>query len=135
MADIDIEKCIATFQIEPHYECPDRLFSVSGSAQHPTHGKVATLSGYVMIKRAAWKASGEFGSIMEAETQELYDFSLAIFNNDIIVHPWLLNGGGPRSGSGCWGKELNKGNIVYLQDLTVKEPVRTTYTVILLFAN
>ncbi|KJA18897.1 hypothetical protein HYPSUDRAFT_44734, partial [Hypholoma sublateritium FD-334 SS-4] len=122
MTDINIEQCTATFHFEPHYEsCPDRFFLISGAARHPTHGEVAKLSGYLIKNRAAWKAAGEFGSIMEAETQELYDYSLSIFNNRIIVHPWLLDGG-PRSGSGCWGEELNEGNIVYLQDLSVAKP-------------
>ena len=79
-----------------------------------------------MTKRAAWKAARQFGSIMEAETQELSDFSMSIFDNSINVHPFLLDGG-PRSGSGCWGEELNQGNIVYLGNLAVTDQVRVTW--------
>ena len=126
-SDIDIAQCTASFRFEPHYEsCPDRFFIIKGSAQHPSHGEVASLSGYLMTKRAAWKAARQFGSIMEAETQELSDFSMSIFDNSINVHPFLLDGG-PRSGSGCWGEELNQGNIVYLGNLAVTDQVCVTW--------
>jgi len=122
MAELNIDQCTAVFEFEAHYEGPEgRFFLISGSAKHPTHGEVAALTGYLVKSRAAWKRARDFGAIMEGETQELCDFSLALFNNDTIIHPWLHDGG-PRSGSGCWGNELNNGNIVYLQDLSVRKP-------------
>jgi hypothetical protein len=38
------------------------------------------------------------------------------------VHPWLVDGGA-KSGSGCWGMELNIGDMLYIDEIVVKKEV------------
>ena len=47
---------------------------------------------------------------------------MGLFNNYSGIPPWLVDGGA-KSGSGCWGTELNAGDMLYIQDVRVKEEV------------
>lgn len=123
MAELDVSQCTAIFEVEPHLEYPGRLSTVTGKATHPTLGEVATLRGLKLQARYAWKQAGDFTEIMDGESDEMMHFSTEVFDNDMNLQPWLADGG-RRSGSGCWGDELNRGGMVYLEDVTVKNQVR-----------
>ncbi|KAF8959930.1 hypothetical protein BDZ97DRAFT_1835620 [Flammula alnicola] len=45
--------------------------------------------------------------IMDRESQEMQEFEVTVFDKYGNVRPWLINGG-RRTGSGCWGTELNQ---------------------------
>lgn len=62
---------------------------------------------------------------MDDESDEMMHFSVDLFDDNTNVHLWLIDGS-HRSGSGCWGQELNKSPVIYLEDLTVKEKVCNT---------
>lgn len=118
MIDFKVDDCRATFSLEKHYEAPTRLFYITGKVTHPTHGKVATLSGLALSCRVAWRNAGDFMSLMEAETDEMMRFSSYLFDMNMNLLSWLYDGG-RRSGTGCWGAELNRGDIVFIQEMTV----------------
>jgi len=69
-----------------------------------------------------FKKTGDFLEIMDEESQELYEFSVGLFDKYSNVRPWLVDGGA-KSGSGCWGTELSVGDMLYLDDVLVKEEV------------
>ncbi|KAL0961304.1 hypothetical protein HGRIS_006263 [Hohenbuehelia grisea] len=81
---------------------------------------IATLTG-VLINRHA--CLGQFFSIMDAESQELLDFAVGLFDNHLKLRPWLKNEG-PHRGTSCWGTELERGNLLYVQEIQVKEKFR-----------
>jgi len=45
-----------------------------------------------------------------------------LFNKNSNVRPWLVDSGA-KSGSGCWSTELSVGDMLYIEDLEVKEEV------------
>ena len=47
---------------------------------------------------------------------------MGLFDKYSNVRPWLVDGGS-KSGSGCWGKELSVGDMLYVEDLMVKKEV------------
>ena len=125
MAELNLSQCIAAFEVKPHPECPQRLSTVTGKATHPTLGEVATLRGLKLHVRYAWKQAGDFHEVMDGESDEMMRFSTEVFDSNMNLHPWLADGS-RRSGTGCWGDELNIGGFVYLEDITVKNQVRIT---------
>lgn len=60
---------------------------------------------------------------MDEESDEMMRFSTQIFDDDMNLLPWLADGG-RRSGTGRWGEELNRGDIIYVQDVNVNPRVR-----------
>ncbi|KNZ80259.1 hypothetical protein J132_06685 [Termitomyces sp. J132] len=60
---------------------------------------------------------------MDANSDELHQFSVKLFDNFGRVRPWLLEPGN-RCGTGCWGTELNDGEIIYVLNISVVKEVR-----------
>ncbi|KAF9479090.1 hypothetical protein BDN70DRAFT_834943 [Pholiota conissans] len=120
---INLSECTAIFEPEAHYDYPRRLQYINGSVQHPTHGKIAKLRCILVMSRYVYKTNGDFMQLMDNESHELMEFSTTLFDPLSNIRPWLIDGG-YRSGSGCWGEELNTGEILYLEDLTVEQSYR-----------
>ena len=123
MAELNLSQCIAAFEVKPHPEYPGRISTITGKVTHATLRELATLRGLVLHDRHAWKRAGDFMVIMDGVSDEMMHFSTEVFDNDLNLRPWLADGG-RRSGTGCWGEELNRGTIVNLEDITVKSQVR-----------
>jgi len=47
---------------------------------------------------------------------------VSLFGKYNNIRPWLVDGGA-KSGSGCWGTELSVGDMMYVEDVLVKDPV------------
>lgn len=122
MSGLNLDDCKTSFSLKKHYDAPARLSYVIGTATHQTHGEIARLSGLALTSRFAWKRAGDFTEIMDEESDEMMRFSTEVFDNDMNLLPWLSDGG-RRSGTGCWGAELNRGDIIYIQDITVNSQV------------
>jgi hypothetical protein len=65
----------------------------------------------------------DFFAIMDEDSSELHHFSVEIFDKYIHPRAWLLDGG-RRTGTGCWGHEMNEGDLVYIFKLKVEPQVR-----------
>ncbi|CAA7262588.1 unnamed protein product [Cyclocybe aegerita] len=122
--NLNLSECTATFRTKAHYEHRDRLQHVTGTLTHPTLGELATVSCLQIHGRMWFKRHGDFLEMMDDDSQELHEFSVTLFDKDSNVRPWLVDGGGARSGSGCWGMELSVGDMLYIKDLNVKEEFR-----------
>ncbi|KAF7295976.1 Ankyrin repeat family protein [Mycena kentingensis (nom. inval.)] len=117
---IDKTELTTKFKAKSHYEFPRALQTISLTVTHPQHGNVATLEALRIVRNAC---RGEFYDIMDAESDELLQLSTMLFDKHGRVHPWIVQPGA-RSGSGCWGRELDEGMLISLPDITVKEEFR-----------
>jgi hypothetical protein len=122
MATLNLAECNATFRNKKHYENPETLQYLSATLTHPVFGELATAHCLKVVARMRFKSTGDFLEIMDDESQELHEFSVGLFDKYSNIRPWLVDGGA-KSGSGCWGNELNVGDILYVQDVRVKEEV------------
>lgn len=111
--------CTVSFMPETHPDYPNRLRYLNVHASHPDLGVLAKMRCLIVSHR-----NGDgFLQMMDDESHEMMQFSTALFDAYGNVRPWLIDGG-YRSGSMCWGPELNMGMMVYIEDLTVEERVR-----------
>ncbi|KAI0330692.1 hypothetical protein GY45DRAFT_733716 [Cubamyces sp. BRFM 1775] len=117
---LDIAQCTAVVQTEPHGEHPRALKHVWIEARHPTEGRVGLLTA-LHIDRD--RCRGDFFGIMDEESQELSDFALTLFDrlghlkSELVENDHL-------KGSGVWGRELDRGPILYVEDIQVPEKFR-----------
>jgi len=119
---LNLAECTPTFRTKKHYENPETLQYLSATLTHPVLGELATAHCLKVIVRMRFKSTGDFLEIMDDESQELHEFSVGLFDKYSNIRPWLVDGGA-KSGSGCWGTELNAGDMLYIQDVRVKEEV------------
>lgn len=66
---------------------------------------------------------------MDEETDEGAEFSATLFNKYGKVKPHIIEEG-YRNGTGCWGKELNSGELVYIFYARVDEQVSPLYLIL-----
>lgn len=119
MSSIDLNRCEVGFEATPDDEYPGVMVCITLDVTHPEHGSIASLSAY-KIDRTACR--GSFLAVMDENSDELHQFSVTLFDKNGLVRSWLVDGG-RRSGTGCWGRELNDGALIYLMDMSVKENV------------
>ncbi|KAJ7655625.1 ankyrin repeat family protein [Mycena polygramma] len=103
-----------------HWQYPRVIQTLSVQVKHPQNGKIATLT--------AWRISrvycvGSFLEIMDEESDEMHQFSVTLFDKHGRLRPHLI-GPGYRSGTGCWGREMNTGVLVYILDIDVNQQYR-----------
>lgn len=60
---------------------------------------------------------------MDEESDELHRFSMKLFDKNGMVRPEIVDHE-HHKGSGAWGRELNDGTLVYIDDVEVKDQVR-----------
>ncbi|KAF9456663.1 ankyrin repeat family protein [Collybia nuda] len=100
----------------PDDEIPGTLETVIMEAIHPELGGVAKVTAVKVFRS---RCINDFLGIMDGHSDELHMFSVSLFNKHIQPQSWLLDGG-RRSGTGCWGDEMNRGDIVYILSLEVQ---------------
>lgn len=122
MEELNFKDCTATFTLKPNYGCRGRLFHLSGRVTHPRHGSIAFLDGYAIQRRHEWVEAGNFMRTMHGENLELKLLTHQVFDNLLEVYPWIYNDT-RRSGSGVWGKELNEGDIFFIEFIKVDDKV------------
>jgi len=120
--NLNLSECTPTFTTEKHYEYPNMMQYLNGTLTHPALGELATVRSLQIQRRMRFKNAGDFLEIMDEDSQELHEFSVALFDKHSNVRPWLVDGGS-RSGSGCWGTELSIGDMLYIEEVNVKEEV------------
>ena len=119
MALLQPEDCSFTFSTKFDFEYPRALQDITLKATHPELGSVASLSAIKIYRRFC---RGSFLAIMDANSDELHQFSVELFDKFGRVRPWLLEPGN-RCGTGCWGNELNDGQIIYVLNISVIKEV------------
>jgi len=64
---------------------------------------------------------------MDEEKDELHQFSVALFDKYGMARPWLIQAS-HRNGTGCWGREVNSGELIYLLNVDVNDYVSVDST-------
>ena len=117
---IDLGKCEIKIKVKPDFENPKVVVHMTLQATHPEHGAIGNLSVYQINRR---HCRGRFLEVMDKYSDELHQFSVELFDKNGYVRFWLVDGS-RRSGTGCWNRSLDEGNLLYLMDMSVKDKVR-----------
>ena len=95
----------------------DWLKPVRSTATGPDGVKIGTCTGNIVYRDSIRK---DFYSLMEEPSQELAELAFGLFDrwgnikSDYLEHP-------VKKGSGVWGKELNRGSFLYVENLKVNK--------------
>ncbi|TRM60522.1 hypothetical protein BD626DRAFT_571594 [Schizophyllum amplum] len=89
------------------------------TASHPKHGVVGRLEAY-KIERT-YQLRGHFFEVLDAKSDELADFGTKVIDNDMNVYERLV-AHEYHKGTGCWGREMNDGLIMYIRAVNVGAP-------------
>ncbi|KAJ7736870.1 ankyrin repeat family protein [Mycena metata] len=117
---VDLNVLTLNIEAEGHSEHPNFIKILSVQVKHPELGDIVSLDAW-RISRA--HCAGSFLELMDEDMQEMHDFSVTLFDKLGHVRPHLVDPG-HRSGTGCWGREMNSGELLYILDMSVKEPYR-----------
>lgn len=117
--NIDLDSLKLHFKTTKHKTHPSVITQISVKVKHAKFGQLANLEAWRIVRDSCY---GRFLRIMDEENNELHKFSLTLFDRYGEVRRHLIEGG-HRSGTGCWGTELNSGELVYILDIAVKAPV------------
>lgn len=116
-----IAQCSIKNSSKSDSEFPDTLKHLALRAIHPVHGEVGLINAKIINKPVCQDG---FLEIMDAASQELTDFALALFDKYGKLRTELVENEYHR-GSGCWGRELDDGIIVYVVSVQVGQQVST----------
>jgi hypothetical protein len=116
---MDLNALALRTKAKNHWEHPRVIKTISLTVKHPQFGDIVSLEAW-RISRA--HCAGSFLEIMDEDMDEMHQFSVTLFDKYGNVRPHLVNPG-YRSGTGCWGREMDSGELVYILDITVQEPV------------
>ncbi|KAJ7350700.1 ankyrin repeat family protein [Mycena albidolilacea] len=117
---MDLNALALRTKAKNHWEHPRVIKTISVTVKHPQFGDIVSLEAW-RISRA--HCAGSFLEIMDEDMDEMHQFSVTLFDKYGNVRPHLVNPG-HRSGTGCWGREMDSGELVYILDITVQEPYR-----------
>ncbi|KAF8150515.1 hypothetical protein K438DRAFT_1865533 [Mycena galopus ATCC 62051] len=117
---LDLNNLTLKTKVKNHWEHPRAIKIISVQVKHPQFGDIVSLEAW-RISRA--HCAGSFLEIMDEDMDELHQFSVTLFDKYGKARPHLM-APGYRSGTGCWGREMGAGELVYILDVTVKEPYR-----------
>ena len=113
------EDCKISFQLSDECAHPRVFKLVTGTVTHPIHGDVASIRAVKIFRHFC---RGHFLDAMDEGDEELHELADTLFDKFGVIRPWLVSEG-YRRGTGSWGYELNSGDIVYIKDIDVKDPV------------
>ncbi|KAK0439244.1 ankyrin repeat family protein [Desarmillaria tabescens] len=119
---VNLSELVVDFEVNPHDECPEVLQTISMEVVQPGNsgGRIASLDGFIISRG---RCGDGFHSILDEESDELHRFSVALFDKYGKVKSHIVSEGF-RSGTRCWGRELNVGKIIYVVDVTVHKDRR-----------
>lgn len=116
---LNLSQLTSNISYTKHDEYPRVLQQITFEVVHPSYGQIASVQVWRIVRS---QCREDFLEIMDGESQEFLEFATALFNKNGRVKSHLVEPGF-RSGTGCWGEELNVGELVYIMDISVKAPV------------
>ncbi|KAJ7188876.1 ankyrin repeat family protein [Mycena filopes] len=117
---MDLNTLTHSINAEVHPEHPGIITIISIEVKHPEFGDVGSLEAWT-ISRA--NCAGSFLEVMDKDMDEMHQFSVTLLDKYGHVRPHLVDPG-HRSGTGCWGREMNSGELVYILNVDIKEAYR-----------
>ncbi|KAJ7581864.1 hypothetical protein C8J56DRAFT_1168494 [Mycena floridula] len=112
-----LDESTLKFSNKKDHEWPRQLSRCILTVKHPLDGQIGTLHA-IVVHRAI--ISTDFLEVMDEDSQETLEFSIKVFDKHCRVRRHLVEPGA-RAGTGCWGEEMNSGNVIYLKDMTVND--------------
>jgi hypothetical protein len=111
------------FKVERHWNHPEIIRMINLSVwNHPNDKEpIVTLCAWKIIRETC---RGRFLKVMDEVDEDLFHCALTLFDKSGDVKPYILEKGF-HSGTGCWGEELNSGELIYIFDMHVHEDVST----------
>ncbi|KAI5834408.1 hypothetical protein K523DRAFT_230666 [Schizophyllum commune Tattone D] len=88
------------------------------TATHPVHGTLGKLDAYKFPR--AYPLRGRFFEVLDEESGELADFGMKVLDNDMNAYPKIVDDE-YHKGTGVWGWEMNKGNVLYVPIVQVEK--------------
>ncbi|KAK7057664.1 ankyrin repeat family protein [Favolaschia claudopus] len=107
--------------VENHWEYPRVIKTISVQVEHAQLGNIGSMEAW-RISRGA-HCGDRFLEIMDEDMDEMHQFSVALFDKCGHVRPELVDAG-YRSGTGCWGREMDSGALIYILGITINESHR-----------
>lgn len=118
---INLADCEIKITVKKHYANPRQLQEVQVTVNHPKKSKLATLYG---LKIHRFCCGDRFYSIMDEESDEMWQFGSQLFDKYAKIKPQLFQHDFHK-GTGCWSEELNEGDMIYIIAVQVEENVRS----------
>ncbi|KAG5717938.1 Proteasome subunit alpha type-4 [Termitomyces sp. T112] len=115
-----LDDCSFSFSMQGNYDHPRIFRNINLKVTHPELGHVGSLYAVKILRHLCENA---FLEVMDDHSDELQQFSLALFDKFGRVKPWLYQPGN-RRGTGAWGKELDNSTIVYVLNAFVNDKLR-----------
>ena len=116
---VDLSQLSLKLSTSRDYDYPKTISHSTLNAIHPTLGTLGRLKAIRILRQ---NCRGDFHQVMDAYSQELHEFSVALFDRFGYARPWLIENG-KRKGTGCWGRELNRGDLIYVMDMSIEQKV------------
>ncbi|RDB26046.1 hypothetical protein Hypma_006134 [Hypsizygus marmoreus] len=117
---LQLDACTATISVTPDDENPKSLHNIELEVTHPELGHIGRLSGIKILRQFC---GTRFLEVLDEHSQELQTFGSDIFDKNGRIRPWLVEEG-RRKGTGCWGRELDTGILIYILNMSVDEKYR-----------
>ncbi|KAJ7807808.1 hypothetical protein B0H14DRAFT_1528208 [Mycena olivaceomarginata] len=117
---MDVDALSLQIKVKTHWAHPRAIKLISVQVMHPQLGDIGSLNAW-RISRS--QCAGSFLEILDEDKAELHQFSMTLFDKYGNLRPHLLSPG-YRSGTGCWGREMDSGELLYILDVTVNESHR-----------
>ncbi|KAJ7503118.1 ankyrin repeat family protein [Mycena galericulata] len=115
---IDLNDLTVQITSEEHPEHRTAFEIISLKVNHPQYGDIVSLKAWRIFRR---NFAPQFLPIMFEG--ELHEFAVTLFDKYGYVRPYLVDPG-HRRGTGCWGREMNTGHLMYILDIRVKKSHR-----------
>ncbi|KAF7350969.1 Ankyrin repeat family protein [Mycena sanguinolenta] len=119
-AIVDLNTLTLHAKVKRHREHPRVINIISVQVKHPQFGDLVSLEAWRIFRA---HCADSFLEIMDEDIDEMHQFSVTLFDKYGNLRPHLMSPG-YRSGTGCWGQEVNSGQLLYILDMTVEEPYR-----------
>ncbi|KAK7057699.1 ankyrin repeat family protein [Favolaschia claudopus] len=103
-----------------HLEYPSCIEIISAAIDHPQYGNIGSLKAWRIYRS---RCPGAFLRILDQDNSEMHTFSITLFDKFGHARPELVNPG-YRSGTGCWGRELDSGALVYILGFNIRPAYR-----------
>ncbi|KAF7289330.1 Ankyrin repeat family protein [Mycena indigotica] len=121
MVILDTSKLAISIEVRDHWhhQHPEAIQIIDVTARHPQQGQLGAIASLTAWRLVRAHIRDDFLHILDADHQELAN----VFDKYGQVRPHIIE---PvyYNGSGCWGKELNKGSLFYVFGVSVEKRFR-----------
>ncbi|KAI0076447.1 hypothetical protein K474DRAFT_1662972 [Panus rudis PR-1116 ss-1] len=112
---LNIDECDMRISVFRHSD--DVITQFDLTVEHPDEGEVGSMTMHVIDRS---RCRGSFLRVMERYSEELHVFSQTFFDKNGVLRPEFTENEFHK-GSGVWGRELDEGQLVFIESIDVDE--------------